>query len=68
MVSLEVPADETELEELYENYLPTSRTIEYVLDHLEELIRAYSNLETFKFHAHFDHSHRVGLNFANPPE
>ncbi len=68
MISLEVPADETELEELYEDYLPTSRTIEYDLTTLEELIRTYTNQETYKFHAHFDHSHRVGLTFANPPE
>lgn len=68
MISLEVPVDETELEELYEDYLPTSRKIEYDLDSLEQMIRTYTNQDTFKFDAHFDHSHRVGLNFANPPE
>lgn len=68
MISLEVPADETDLEDLYNDYLPTSRTIEYDLSHLEEMIRSYTNQETYKFHAHFDHTHRVGLSFANPPE
>lgn len=68
LISLYVPADETELEELYEDYLPTSRYIEYDLDALEEIIRSYNNQENFQFHAHFDQSHCVGLTFANPPE
>lgn len=68
LISLEIPANETELEELYVDYLPNSRTIEFDLDHLESMIRTYTNQETFKFHANFDHSNRVGITFAYPPE
>lgn len=57
-----------DIEELYKDYLPTSRKIEYNLDPLEEMIRIYTNQKTFKFHAHFDNSNRVGITFANPPE
>ena len=67
LISLEVPADESDLEELYKDYLPTSRKIEYDLSRLEEMIRIYTNQETFKFHAYFDDSNRVGLTFGNPP-
>ena len=68
LISLEVPADETDLEELYKDYLPTSRKIEYDLDRLEEMIRSYTNQETYKFHARFDNTYRVGLTFADSPE
>jgi hypothetical protein len=68
LISLEVPADETDLEVLYKDYLPTSRKIEYDLDRLEEMIRYYTNKQTFIFHAHFDQSYRIGLAFANLPE
>lgn len=67
-INLEVPANEMDIEELYKDYLPTSRKIEYNLDPLEEMIRIYTNQKTFKFHAHFDNSNRVGITFANPPE
>lgn len=69
MIRFDIPTDPKELAELYHDYIPTSRTIEYDLTKLENLISIYTSQTNVGFAAHFKPGPRyIGLTFAKLPE